>query len=736
MRPLTDMLVIEQFKPDSPEALRLALAMAGRILSDFGATVLRIQPRDQPVFMPALNTEDGITSSHEEAFLNAGKPRVLASDDALAMRADIVLTDDNTLDRAHADQIVVLVKSVPGGHALEGKRVSELCLMAQSGLLDMVGEPDREPLMLAGHQPAYAAGLAAFAATAAGIAARQSGLGGDIYTVCALDVLAWINWKSLASHLIGESGSCSREGPSTEWPVLPCRDGWVVLAFTRSDWHRVVDMVGVERLRSPEFETGAGRAARRAEYIRILRKWSYAMTRAEIQLAATTFGLPVAVVLDAHEVISDPHNVARGVFEKDQEPGALAQPVLPLRWNGERFLRRTRPENASALDTRCAPATAPSVKLPSPDELPLSGFRVLDLGILTAGAGTSALLADAGAHVIKVESSRHPDPFRGWSDVSADEARTSIFSFSNRNKDGVELDLKSAEGRETFLRLVERSDIVVENFRRGVLENLGLSFETLRQRNPAIVLASISSQGETGPDSKKPSYGSTLEALSGMASACGYAGEGPQVSGRNVNYPDQVVSLFAMGAVTLAALSARRNGVGVHLDIPQRDVASFLIGDRLMAAQAARTSAATRSGNSSLSGHLQGCFKSVDGQWIAVTVPDGSIRNGLAGLLGSSDVDEKTLRSWIASKPSADALATLQQLGASAATVANNAAVCEALAGTTASALSRAPNEELLKGFPFQSARTPFVVRKLAPRLGEDTATVLHNVLGESARGV
>ena len=158
---------------------------------------------------------------------------------------------------------------------------------------------------------------------------------------------------------------------------------------------------------------------------------------------------------------------------------------------------------------------------------PLAGCRVLDLGIITAGAATSAVLADFGAEVIKVESPTYRDPFRRWlSDrpIDADPNLSPFFRATNRGKLGLSLDLKQPLGRDAFLQLVRESDIVVENFRRGVLQKLGLDFETLRAANPRIILASISSQGEDGPEAGYVSYGSTLEAVAGLATTTGCFG--------------------------------------------------------------------------------------------------------------------------------------------------------------------------------------------------------------------
>lgn len=217
----------------------------------------------------------------------------------------------------------------------------------------------------------------------------------------------------------------------------------------------------------------------------------------------------------------------------------------------------------------------------------LQGIRVLDLGIITAGASTSAVLADLGAEVIKVEGPSYTDPFREWLGTTNAPNwwnESPQFRATNRNKSSVCLDLKSERGHGLFMKLVAQSDVVVENFRAGVLKRLRIDYETLCAANPGIILASISSQGQTGPDSGNTSFGSTLEASSGLAYLMRYAGETPKITGRGLNYPDQVASLFAASAIMAALVERHRTGTGVVLDLSQRELTSFLVGEALVAA--------------------------------------------------------------------------------------------------------------------------------------------------------
>jgi hypothetical protein len=172
---------------------------------------------------------------------------------------------------------------------------------------------------------------------------------------------------------------------------------------------------------------------------------------------------------------------------------------------------------------------------------PLTGVRVLDFGLLTAGANTSAMLADLGADVIKIESGAYLDPFRVVGKPDDDEGwwnRSPQFRFTNRNKRGVALNLKDKEGQRVIRELAAKCDVVVENFRRGVLDRAGLGYADLKQLNRRLVFAAISSQGDTGPERMNVSFGSTLDATSGIASLTGYEDEEPRIS--ELSRPDRL----------------------------------------------------------------------------------------------------------------------------------------------------------------------------------------------------
>lgn len=163
---------------------------------------------------------------------------------------------------------------------------------------------------------------------------------------------------------------------------------------------------------------------------------------------------------------------------------------------------------------------------PSTPTGPLDGVRVLELGTLIAGPHAARLLGDMGAEVIKIEPPGRPDPIRTWGQAEVDGHRF-YWTVHGRNKRAITLDLRSDAGREMFLTLIDAADIVVENFRPGTLERLGIGPDVLAARNAGIVVVRVSGYGQTGPDAARAGYASVAEAASGLRYINGYPGQLP-----------------------------------------------------------------------------------------------------------------------------------------------------------------------------------------------------------------
>lgn len=198
---------------------------------------------------------------------------------------------------------------------------------------------------------------------------------------------------------------------------------------------------------------------------------------------------------------------------------------------------------------------------------PLAGVRVLDLSRVLAGPFAATILADLGAEVLKVESpwgddTREFGPF-------IDNGDSGYYRLVNRNKKGITLDFKDPADVETLLELVERMDVVVENFRPGVLAKLGISPQTMLKRNPRLVVTSISGFGQTGTMKDAPAYDLVAQAMSGLMSVTGWRETGPTRVG--VSIGDLVPGLYAVIATQAALRQRDLTGVGQHVDLAMYD---------------------------------------------------------------------------------------------------------------------------------------------------------------------
>ncbi|GAA3583517.1 CoA transferase [Kribbella ginsengisoli] len=190
---------------------------------------------------------------------------------------------------------------------------------------------------------------------------------------------------------------------------------------------------------------------------------------------------------------------------------------------------------------------------------PLEGVLVVDLSRALAGPHSTMMLGDLGARVIKVEAPGTGDDTRGWGPPFVDGESTYFLS-ANRNKESIALDLKDAGDRDVLLRLVDRADVLVENFRTGVLDRLGLGIEALRERNPRLVVLSITGFGHDGPEGGRAGYDQIAQGEAGLMSLTGSGPDDPQRVGTPI--ADLLAGMYgAYGAV--AALHERdRTGVG------------------------------------------------------------------------------------------------------------------------------------------------------------------------------
>src|SRR5215472_2402214 len=209
---------------------------------------------------------------------------------------------------------------------------------------------------------------------------------------------------------------------------------------------------------------------------------------------------------------------------------------------------------------------------------PLSGITVVDLSRILAGPYSTFLLAELGARVIKVEPPGKGDDAREYGPFK--NGVSTYFASVNRGKESIALDLKTEGDRRILDRLLERADVVVENFRPGTMEKLGYGWETLHARYPKLIYAAASGFGHTGPLSKEPAYDMVVQGLGGIMSITGHPGQPPVRIGMSIG--DIGAGLYAAVAVNAALLHRERTGEATKVDIAMFDCQLALLENAIM----------------------------------------------------------------------------------------------------------------------------------------------------------
>ena len=206
--------------------------------------------------------------------------------------------------------------------------------------------------------------------------------------------------------------------------------------------------------------------------------------------------------------------------------------------------------------------------------LPLEGIRVLDLTRVLAGPWATMSLGDLGAEVWKIENIRGGDDTRAWS-VPSFHGVSTYYLCANRGKHSIALDLKTPEGRQIVLDLAAKADVVVENFRAGTVDRLGIGYDDLRKINPQVIYCSISGYGQTGPERDRPGYDFIMQAESGLMSITGEKDGPPNRLG--VAFTDVVAGMVATQSILAALYQRRGTGEGQYIDVALLDATLNLL---------------------------------------------------------------------------------------------------------------------------------------------------------------
>jgi formyl-CoA transferase len=321
----------------------------------------------------------------------------------------------------------------------------------------------------------------------------------------------------------------------------------------------------------------------------------------------------------------------------------------------------------------------------------LDGIRVIEVGTLISGPFAGRLLGDMGADVIKVEPPGAPDPLRTWGQAELD-GHHFFWTVHARNKKAVTLNLRAAKGRELFLDLVAKSDIIVENFRPGTLEKWDLGYDVLHGRNRGIILVRVSGYGQSGPEAHKAGYASVAEAASGLRHLNGFPGGPPPRLALSLG--DSLAGMFAAQGALAALYRRSITGEGQVVDtaltesclaIQESTIPDYDVGGVVRGPSGTRLERIAPSN----------IYRSVDGTWVVIAANQDTVFRRLCEAMGRPELStddrfathvargrnqdelDKIIGDWAAERQPADIIDTLSAAGVIAGPINTVAEVVE-----------------------------------------------------------
>lgn len=487
------------------------------------------------------------------------------------------------------------------------------------------------------------------------------------------------------------------------------------------------------------------------------------MTKREAVEMALEHRLMLAPIMTVADLSDSPHAAARGFLTRVGAldlPGKLAlgfdegfAPLRPAPAIGEGGTE-------AEAEWLASPAKGPFPAAATPAEVarPLDHITVLDLSWVVAGPMIGRNMADFGARVIRVESSKKPEVARltgPFPEGVRDLNRSGLYENCNAGKDGVTLDLSSAEARDIVKAMAGKVDVLVESFAPGQMDKWGLGYEALSAENPGLIMLSTSLMGQSGPWSALAGFGNIGAAMSGLQVMAGREGADPV--GPYGPYTDFVAPRLAL-PVLMAALEERRStGKGRRLDVSQAEAGMQFIAEAF-AGWSAKGLVPVAHGNRDPQVAPNGCYPCAapEGEtaWVAISVNDDAAWSALRDLVGDDALSDPSfatlegrkageakidavLNAWCKDREAQDVETVLQAKGVAAYVAASPA---DLAADPQLAAWGHFQNTPRTDGTPahheacrFQLSLTPAEVRRAAPEYGRDTRDVLSGFLGMDA---
>jgi crotonobetainyl-CoA:carnitine CoA-transferase CaiB-like acyl-CoA transferase len=546
---------------------------------------------------------------------------ILIENTAPGSAAETVL-DVREIRLAHPALVILSISDFGRGNDFSAWQGTAPVYHALTSELSRSGIPERDPLLPPGDLPYdVAAAQAAFEALSLFLDRLRTGAG-DLIDFSVLD-----GAMQALDPAFGMTGSAAAGVPLSaaprgrpearhQYPIIPCKDGFArICVLAQRQWRGMFEWLGrPEEFADPSYDKLFVRF-KSTTLVPAIARFFADKTRAELEEQGQRYGVPVAGVLTLTEALATEQIRARGFLDEVEiAPGITA--LIP---NGtvEVDGRRARSDDVpGAASERLTHAPLFGARERAHGRLPLDGIRVLDLGVIVVGGDTGRILGDLGADVVKVENSAFLDGSRA---AQGPSGMSPGFAAGHRNKRSIGINLRDDEGRRLARELVRSADIVLTNFKPGVIESLGLDYGSLKDANPGIVVVDSSAFGPTGPWSRRLGYGPLVRAAAGLTDQWVYPGEPGTFSDAITVYPDHVCA--RIGALAALALLVRRErtGRGGSVSVAQSEVMLSHFGARIAARELAQRGHVA-AGNPE-SDAPWGLFPSAgDDDWVAVTV--------------------------------------------------------------------------------------------------------------------
>lgn len=371
---------------------------------------------------------------------------------------------------------------------------------------------------------------------------------------------------------------------------------------------------------------------------------------------------------------------------------------------------------------------------------PLHGLRVLDMSRLVAGNMASLQLADFGACVTKVEPTPAGDPLRAWKQAGV----STFWKVYGRNKRSLALDFRAHGAREVLGRLIGATDVVIENFRPGTLEGMGLDPDTLLARHPGLIVLRVSGFGQTGPYAQRPGFGTLIEGMSGFAARNGPENGAPLLP--PLALADMISGLYGANAVAMALRHREAGGGGQVIDLSLLEAMSSVLGPEPLDYRLTGK-VKPRVGNASNTSSPRNAYRTSDGVWIAVSGSMQSMAERLFRAIGRADMIgdprfatnvariayraevDAVLSDWFAARTGSEAMTVMMASDVTAAPLYDVADICADPHFADRGIHLELPDPEI--GTTVQHApvprlsESPGTLRNPAPALGQDTDAAL-----------